>query len=150
MERCIHDLLRTECGICNGALARQNARPPSSSERCADAIFDLIPIEGYISNPHLAELTGLTGPQVAAGVAYLRDNYPEMPLVSGREGYSFTLKEADVNRFRLARQRAALTIYRRLWRGVIRPLVATMEPEKARYTTRAFERLLEDLEDMIA
>src|SRR5262245_59317240 len=124
-QLCIHELAASECSICNGADARQSLKRAPSAHSYADVIFDLIPVEdeGWLSKCDLADMAGLTEAQVAAGIAYLRDNYPELPLVSESRGYAFTLKEADINRFRLARQRSALTTYRRLWRGVIKPWV---------------------------
>lgn len=156
-QQCIHELPATECGVCNGAEVRVSKRAPTA-ERYADAIFDLIPVEaeGYLSNTDLADQADLTGAQVAAGVAYLRDNYPELPLVSNSRGYCFTLNEADVNQFRLARQRSALTTYRRLWRGVVKPYMdksvasGDMDAVTARYMTKQFERLLQDLDEMTA
>lgn len=155
-QLCIHELRVTECAICNGVEARLNPRREPAAKGYADAIFDLIPVEaeGWIGNAALADAAGLSPAQAAAGVAYLRDNYPELPLVSNRQGYCFTLNEADVSQFRLSRQRSALTIYRRLWRGVVKPFLdkrvvaGEMDKVTARYITKQFERLLQDLDEM--
>lgn len=155
-QLCIHELLAIECGICNGAMARQSLKRAPSAQGYADVIFDLIPVddEGPISKCDLAEKAGLTEAQVGAGVAYLRDNYPELPLVSDVRGYAFTLNEADINRFRLARQRSALTIYRRLWRGVVKPWIqksaeqGSISAREAGSVTMQFEHLLDSLEFM--
>lgn len=157
-QLCIHELIATECGICNGAAARESLKRAPAAQGYADVIFDLIPVddEGPVSKCDLADKAGLSEAQVAAGVAYLRDNYPELPLVSDGRGYSFTLNEADINRFRLARQRSALTIYRRLWRGVIKPWIeksverGQIGRTQGAFITKQFERLLEDLEGMVA
>lgn len=153
-QLCIHELDGDLCTICNGKDAKRKRAP--MAERYADAIFDLIPVEneGWIPQHELAEKAELSGAQVAAGVAYLRDNYPELPLVSSTDGYCFTLNEADINRFRLARTRSALTTYRRLWRGVIKPYVDRMVENKrisqreADFLTKQYARLLDDLDGM--
>jgi len=155
-ELCIHDLLPASCTICNGHDAQQSAKRTPRAERYADDIFDHIPVEqeGWISQTDLAEDADLTGAQVAAGVAYLRDNYPELPLLSSTEGYCFTLNEADINRFRLARTRSALTTYRRLWRGVVKPYIdksvdrQSISRQQAAFLTKQYARLLDDLDDM--
>jgi len=153
---CIHELRPSECTICNGRDARERSKRAPRAERYADAVFDLIPIEaeGWIGQDDLAHKAGLTGGQVAAAVAYLRDNYPELPLVSSVDGYCFTLNEADINRFRLARTRSALTTYRRLWRGVIKPFIdkgvrnQRMTKREAEFLEKQYERLLDDLGSM--
>lgn len=154
--QCIHELTLAECAVCNGADARDESERAPRAERYADAIFDLIPAqgEGWISQRELADRAGLTGAQVGTAVAYLRDNYPELPLVSGPAGYCYTLDEADINRFRLARTRSALTTYRRLWRGVIKPFVEKsterggISEREAQFLTKQYDRLLDDLETM--
>jgi len=155
-QLCIHELIATECGICNGAAARESPKRAPAAEGYSDVIFDLIPAEGEgpISKSDLADKSGLSEAQVAAGIAYLRDNYPELPLVSDSRGYSFTLNEADINRFRLSRQRSALTTYRRLWRGVMKPWVQKSVEQGLRaehdadFIILQFEHLLDTLEHM--
>jgi hypothetical protein len=158
-ELCIHDLIPSGCAVCNGADVTQRAKRPPAAERHSEAIFDLIPVvaddtDRPISNQKLAAESGLTPAQVAAAVAYMRDNYPELPLVSSSDGYCFTLRSGDINRFRLARMRAALTIIRRLWRGVIKPYVdrrvknEKMGADQAGFLTMQFEHLLDYLDRM--
>lgn len=154
-QRCIHELQSAACSICNGADAKEQAKRgrPSQRKGWADAVFQHIPVneEGWISNPDLAEISGLTGGQVAAAVAYLRDNHPDLPLVSGPQGYTFTVDEADVNRFRLARARSANTTVRRLWYGVLKPyLEKKADAGETRLMTKQYERLLEDIEELTA
>jgi hypothetical protein len=153
-QLCIHELTADFCTICNGHDAVRKRAP--RAESYADAIFDHIPVEaeGWISKDDLAQEAGLTGAQVAAAVAYLRDNYPQLPLVSSTDGYCFTLNEADVNRFRMARTRSALTTYRRLWRGVVKPFLDKsveshrMTRREAEFLTKQYDRLLDDLDGM--
>lgn len=150
---CIHELDPAHCTICNGRDIRQRRKRAPMAERYADAIFDHIPAEdgGWIAQGDLAELVELSGAQVAAGVAYLRDNYPELPLVSSTQGYCFTCDEATVNRYRQARMRSALTAVRRLWRGTIKPYVdktRRVSKREREIITKQFERLIEDLDGM--
>jgi hypothetical protein len=154
--QCIHELDANECAVCNGAVARERVKKAPSAERYADAVFSIIPVEdeGWISQDELAEKAGLSGAQISSAVAYLRDNYPELPLVSSAQGYCYTLNEADINRFRLARQRSALTTYRRLWRGVIKPYIEKsverggISPREGKFLTKQYNLLLDALEDM--
>jgi hypothetical protein len=152
-QLCIHELLPVGCSICNGADAREKAKRPLQREKWADEIFEHIPVneEGWISNADLAEASGLTGAQVAAAVAYMRDSIPDLPLVSGPQGYAFTVNEADVSRFRLQRARSAHTTIRRLWSGVLKPYIDQSGDQfEAKRTAKQFERLLEDIEELTA
>lgn len=154
MADCIHGIEDvTWCTICNG---HDQARPigrPAMRPEWAAVVKSWIPAIGadWITGDDLADVTGLTRPQVSAAVAHLRDNEPDFPLVSGPEGYRFSLDEADVNRYRASAARTAHTRIRRSWRGVIRPyLVASgLDADVVRLHTRTFERLLEDLDDLV-
>jgi hypothetical protein len=150
---CIHGIENADwCTICNGR-DREPVRSRALRPEWAAVVRSWIPAIGndWISGDDLAEVAGLTRSQVGSAVAYLRDNEPDFPLVSGPEGYRFSLDEADVNRYRASAARTAHTRIRRSWRGVVRPYLneAGLDPERMRFITRTFERLLEDLDDLV-
>jgi hypothetical protein len=153
---CRHDLDPSTCSVCNGTDLLQGHLPgrgrPSNTEALVDAMFEWIPEDGqdWISRDDLADLSGLTPEQVSRAVAWLRDNAPEFPLVSSTYGYRFSMDQADVNAYRAARAKTAYTQIRRTWTGVVRPYVEqTQDPTMVRSMTRQFERLLEDIADLI-
>jgi len=152
-QLCIHELHPEYCGYCNPKLATPDTKRgrPSLRHTWADAIFDQIPADGEtpISADDLVEATGLTKGQVAAGVAYLRDQHPEFPLLSSRDGYQFSIDPEAVIAFQRWRARAALTTMRRLWTGAVKPYLnkTARKPERL-LITKQFERLLEDLADV--
>lgn len=151
---CKHDLTPTACAICNGTDPLQGyARRgrPSTIEENVDALVQWIPAigEDWISRDELADLSGLDPAQVSRAVAWLRDHDPGFPLVSSPRGYRFSMDEADVNAYRAARAKTAYTQIRRTWSGVVKPYVEHRAPEQVRTMTRQFERLLEDIEDLI-
>lgn len=97
----------------------------------------------------MAAHAGLTQHQVTTAIAYLRDHYPDFPLLSSPLGYRFSVNEAEINRFRCARARVANTIIRRLWTGTMKPfLECGGELAETRLITKQFERLLEDIEEL--
>lgn len=152
-QLCIHELNPQFCGYCNPNLDPPSTKRgrPALRHEWADAVFDEIPADGEspITAADLAKATGLTITQVAAGVAYLRDQHPEFPLLSSKEGYQFSLDPEAVVTFQRWRARAALTTMRRLWVGAVRPYLekAARKPERT-LVTKQFERLLEDLADV--
>ena len=155
MDLCIHELQPATCSVCNGTDTREKLKRgrPFQRERWAEEIFQHIPVneEGWISSTDLAEASGLTVGQVAAAIAYLRDNMPALPLVSGPQGYTFTVDAVDVGRFRAAAARTAHTRIRRMWLGVVKPYVEQLGDQvTVRLLTRQFERLLEDIEELTA
>lgn len=154
MATCVHELEEAWCTICNGHDKKQKQGRPALRPQWAEVVKSWIPAVGadWISGDELAEVSGLTRPQITSAIAYLRDNEPEFPLVSGVEGYRFSLDEADVNQYRKSAARTAHTRIRRSWRGVIRPYLTAGELNEAemRRITKTFERLLEDLEEHVA
>jgi len=129
---------------------------PAERPTWAAAIFEHIPevgVDGDIwrGKAELAALTGLTAAQVAAAVAYLRDTYPDLPLVSGRDGYRWSTDADDVVAFRQWRARTAHTTMRRLWTGVMKPYLDELGDAKVTNPiTKQFERLLEDMGELTA
>jgi hypothetical protein len=123
---------------------------PLLRPRWALAIFDNIPkgVDAQpISGADLADRTGLSYVQVLAGAAYLRDNYPELPLVSSKAGYLFSAEPQRVHAFWHWRMSCALTIVRRLMTGVIIPFLNTLgDTPTTRLVRKQFERAVEDLE----
>ena len=120
----------------------------------AERIRPLIPSETEdrdISVSGLMDATGLGYMQVQAGVGWLRDNQPDLPLVSSRAGYRFTTDPRRVRSFRRWRAATAYTILRRLYRGAIAPYLHTL-PDRglAQLVERQFERVLQDIETLIA
>lgn len=103
-----------------------------------------------ISGADLAAATGLSTRQIRHAVAYLRDNFPEFPLVSSPKGYRFSLDNIDVQQYRRARVRTAHTTIKRMYAGVVRPyLQQTVPPDIAEMVTRQFSRVLEDVSALI-
>jgi biotin operon repressor len=154
MAKCMHGLDESTCYDCAHPVAEQPTRGrPMMRDEWAKVIKSWLPAIGddWITGDELADASGLTRQQVSAAIAYLRDNDPEFPLVSGPEGYRFSIEGADVNRYRFSATRTAHTRIRRAWRGVVKPWLETanLDPVRARNITRSFERLLEDLQDLI-
>jgi hypothetical protein len=151
---CIHGIEDARwCTICNGRDRAEQARGRAMRPEWAAVVRSWIPAIGsdWISGDDLADVTGLTRGQVGSAVAYLRDSEPDFPLVSGPEGYRFSIDEADVNRYQASAVRTAQTRIRRSWRGVIRPYLTAIaaDPMTIRRHTKAMERLLEDLDDLV-
>lgn len=145
MADCIHGIEEAWCGNCRPRPERWGPK------RWADMLFAFIPSPGEdpLSQAELAEQAGLTNTEVAGAVIFLRENYPEFPLVSSPKGYRFTMDGIDVAKFRLWRVRTAQTAMRRAWRGVMLPyLTQTADAAEIRRVTRQFDRLLEDISDL--
>lgn len=153
MAECKHGIEDATCELCHPSEIMTGRGRPAQRPEWAAVIKSWIPAVGndWISGNELAEVSGLTRPQLSAAIAHLRDHEPDFPLVSGTEGYRFSLDEADVNRYRDSATRTAHTRIRRAWRGVVKPYVeiTVIDPVEVRRITRSFERLLEDLNDMI-
>lgn len=152
-QLCIHELNPQFCGYCNPDLEPPSTKRGRASLRhtWADAVFDVIPADGErpISVETLAVKTGLTKRQVQSGVAYLRDQHPEFPLISSGDGYQFTVDSEAIVAFQRWRARSALTTMRRLWTGAVQPYLEKKATKRERAAaTKQFERLLEDLADV--
>ena len=154
-QLCRHDLTPSGCSICNGTDPMQgdaHRGRPSMIEELVDAIVQWIPAigEDWIPREELAELAGMTPEQVSRAIAWLRDHDPDFPLVSSPRGYRFSMEQADVNAYRAARAKTAYTQIRRTWTGVVKPYVeGTQDPATVRLMTRQFERILEDVGELI-
>lgn len=130
---------------------------PSKSKRpeWAARVFDHIPAgsnDAPISGEDLAALSGLTLSQVSAAIEHLRDNHPDLPLVSSPRGYLFTLDATTVAAYYGARAKAAYTIMRRLYSGAVEPFLrqSGINSKDAKLIAKQFSRAIEDLADIIA
>jgi hypothetical protein len=145
---CLHGLEQAHCSLCKPKTKK--TRPveerAAELERWIPALND-----DPISAAEIAEVSGLTVPQVYEAFGFIRDNSPDLPLPSDRRGYAYSSKPEVIDRYRNAAMKTALTRIRRLWRGVIKPFLALIGNEEwAQYQTKQFERLLVDIEDMVA
>lgn len=121
----------------------------------ADVVFDLIPDgpnDAPISRKDLATRTELTLDQVRYGIDYLRDNVPDLPLLSSPEGYIFSIEPDRNAAFKAMRAKLALTVMRRTWLGALRPYLtqAGLDNPAAKLAAKQFERAIEDLADILA
>lgn len=127
------------------------SRPPARA-RWGELVLQHLPHDQWISGVQLQQLTGLPRyQQVIDGIAYLRDEHPDFPLVSKPfRGYRFSVDPRDVREFQQWRVATAFTIMRRAYWGAIAPYLEQL-PASAQRTTarRNFERALEDLGDLI-
>lgn len=116
------------------------------------AVMDLIPFspEPFRSMREFMDGTGLNRIQVLAAMAAIREDFPKDPLVSSTFGYRWSLTADEVRDYKNAQARNAHTRMTRLWRGTLLPYVqATGTPEQVRDMTKQFERLIQDLADII-
>ena len=141
---CIHDIDRRWCYDCNPP-----ASPASNAEVWADAVSMVIPGDGEdpMSVDDVAAAAGLTRHQFNKAVAWMRENYPDLPLVSSPAGISFTMDEATVNAFRRSRARSAETTIRRMMRGAVLPYVQQTATNRQ---YRRMQRMTDSLLDEIA
>jgi hypothetical protein len=121
----------------------------SRKQYWADLVAAAIPVDEWMSQAEVCEATKLTPAQVMAGVAWIRDEVPDLPLVSSRDGYSFTLQATAIRKYNNRRVRAAFTIIRRLYTGVIKPWLVKINHPKGKEVDKQFSRLLEDLADVL-
>jgi hypothetical protein len=145
---CIHEIRREWCATCNPP------RDPESNQVVwANEAMMVIPSDGETPMPvdEAASLADLTRHQFNVAVAYLRENHPDLPLVSDRNGIRFTMDAAQVRKFRAQGARTALTIVRRRFRGAVLPYLkaSAASDSEVRRLTRQAERLLEDIEEFI-
>lgn len=130
---------------------------PSYRELIAQRVAGLIPVNpanraGRISGIDLATQARLAYQDVVNVVAYLRDHYPDRPLLSSSWGYWWSDDPVEVEAYQRLRAGQALTMLRRTYRGAVRPLllgIAARDPGRqveVRRRLRDFERLLEDIE----
>jgi hypothetical protein len=128
---------------------------PTQRSGWAAQIFQHIPSEHedrWVSGIQLMQLTGLKYMQVVYGVQYLRDNFPEFPLVSmPKRGYRFSMDGRDVRAHAQWRVKTAFTIIRHAYRGAVAPYLQKLpDSPLAPVVKRQFERALEDLGELIA
>ena len=128
---------------------------PNRRAEFAARVFDHIPAglgATPIAGEDLAAAAGLSTDQVQRGVQELRDSHPDLPLVSSPKGYLFTTEAGAVAAYRSARAKSAHTTVRRLWDGTIKPYISQpgFNNREARRTAKEFERVIEDLADILA
>jgi hypothetical protein len=132
-------------------LPKRATKPPKAAE-WAERIFNHIPALGEApkSGEQLAADAGLKVTQIQKAIGYLRDTYPEFPLISSPDGYHFTMDADAVNAFRRARMKSALTTIRRTWEGAVKPYLDHINDEVVSLTVRKqYERLFEDVSDLV-
>jgi len=127
-------------------------RPPLRPGWAA-RIVPLIPSQTdnrWVSVNELMDATGLGYMQIMAAIAYLRENYPEFPLISSKAGYRFSVDAREIRRFARWRLSTSLSVLRRSYRGAIAPYLRAV-PDNALgpLVQRQYERLLEDLGDLL-
>jgi hypothetical protein len=148
MADCIHDIEEAWCGTCTPLVG-----PDSPLDDWINTITLLIPGDGEQPLPRdeLIYLSGLAPGQVDRAVAAIRERYPDLPLVSDRNGIRFTMDEEAVRKFRVSRARIAQTSIRRSYRGAFLPYLqhAGIPDREISWMTRQINRLLEDMDDMI-
>lgn len=132
--------------------ATQAAKRPSRRSAWADQVFDHIPGIGSepLSGDALAKASNLTTAQVQSAVAYIRDNYPEFPLISSPDGYYFSMDLDAMNKFRRARMKSALTTIRRTWSGAVKPYLDRINnPIISNTLHKQYKRLMEDMGELV-
>jgi hypothetical protein len=117
--------------------------------QAAEKVFPHIPFTPGtgLAGHELADRAGISLDQVYEGVAFLRENFPDDPLIaSSRDGYHWTYDPKKVGAFQQWRALSAQTTMRRLWRGAVKPYVEEKGvPGQSEFLTKQFERLLEDI-----
>jgi transcriptional antiterminator len=123
----------------------------SKAAEWADQVFMLIPENDWVSVADLMKQTKLHDRQVREGVAYIRDKFPDLgqALVSGPNGYQFTLDETEVAKFRTMRMKVAMTQLRRTYTSVKPFLAQVATKREADFVERQFERLVEDVGTLV-
>lgn len=145
---CFHGLEHKTCSLCN-----QAEKPPRPVEIRAAQLERWIPAlnDNPVPATELAEVSGLTVEQIYEAMGFMRDNYPDLPLVSDGRGYRYSMNQEDIDHYRSARFKTAFTQIRRTWSGVVKPYLDERgELEITRLIGKQFDRLLEDIEEMIA
>jgi hypothetical protein len=128
---------------------------PSEAQRqqWGEAIFPHIPA-GPAATPiqkyDLAAEAHLSSQQVAYGVGWLRDQFPDLPLCSTRQGYWFTDDQAQVEESRARLGHQATVVARRTWTGIVQPYLRRQtDPRTLALLTKVNERMLADLSDIL-
>ena len=138
------------------------SRAPSLTQARAESVFDHL-----IANPDGLTLTDLatrldcTYKQARDGIARLRDTlgvdakalvYDTRGIGQGKRAgvYFFTLDADLIDRHRARIVRGAFTTMRRLYTGTLRPYLHSQPDAIARIVARQFERLLEDMDELIS
>lgn len=125
---CLHDLPQDQCSLCNGSNVR--LRPV---ELRAAQVELWIPAlnENPVSKAELAEVSGVPERFIGEAVAFLRDNNPDLPLISDSRGYRWSKDQAEVDAYRASRAKTAHTQLGRTWTGVVRPYLENVGAPKA-------------------
>jgi len=124
-------------------------RAPGGPAVWGDLVVGFIPVgpaHAPVGRQTLASLAGLSATQVQDGIAWLRDHYPGLPLLSGASGYLFSTEPQAVARYRDRQLGAVLTTISRLQTGTIAPLLVNAPPWLREAQARNTQRLIEDLE----
>jgi hypothetical protein len=133
-------------------VANKRGRPPLKPG-WAELVFMHIPTSHdtrWATANELMAQTGLRYMQVTAAIEYLRDNFPEFPLVSCKKGYRFSVDPREVRAFAAWRAKTAMTILRHSYRGAVAPYLKNMPQSPIVPVVRKqFERALEDLGELI-
>jgi hypothetical protein len=146
---CIHGLRGEWCGDCNPL-----AGPASELDIWINHLEEVIPVSQpwetrWPSADELAWAAGLLPGQYARAIAAIRERFPDLPLVSDRNGIRFTLDARQVRIYREARMRAALTIVRRTFRGAVLPGIREISPGAERWVQIQAEHLLDQIEFLV-
>ncbi len=147
---CIHGLRTEWCGDCTPLVG-----PGSSLDIWVNNLSEIIPIAEpwetrWPPAGELADAAGLLPGQYAKAMAAIRERFPDLPLVSDRNGIRFTLDAQQVRIYREARMRTALTTVRRAFRGAVLPGIRQIRPEGERWVQLQAEHLLDQIEYMIS
>lgn len=151
----LHRVINNTPVIIHEHKAARGKRKVSKRPEWAARVFDYIPSGANaapITGDALCELADLTPSQLTAAIAYIRDNHPELPLISGPQGYQFSINASSVAAYYSARAKAAHTIMRRLYDGAVQPFLkqSGLNSKDAGLIAKQFSRAIEDLADIIS
>lgn len=152
----LHSVIHTKEPIpMHDRAPHKGKRKPSQRPEWAARVFDYIPSGANaapITGEKLGALADLSPSQLNAAIEYIRDNHPDLPLVSGPKGYQFTINASTVAAYYNARAKAAFTIMRRLYDGAVQPFLkqSGISSKDANLIAKQFSRAIEDLADIIS
>jgi hypothetical protein len=98
-----------------------------------------------MSGTALAAAVDTTPQAVADAIAYLRDNRPEMAILSSRRGYWMSDNAAAVKAWHGMRMRWAVKVITRTYRGALRPFLVRHDPHTVRLIDRDLNRIVEEV-----
>lgn len=110
-----------------------------------------------VTKPVLAHLTGLSLHQVGLGIASLRAQVPETPLLTlpskadGRTKlYLYDPRPESVQRWRVTRVRILYTIAKRTWTGALYQMTLAMPERERALAQLQYRQFLETIEAVAA